>query len=56
MPASRCTKARYRTNLDAKIALAKVGARRDNSHEESRTYYCDECKAYHLSSKPKRRR
>jgi hypothetical protein len=45
-----CTKKRFRRAIDVKIILAFKGERRN----EVRYYWCAECGAYHLTSKPKR--
>ncbi len=47
----RCVKVRFRTELDAKIALAAV-LRRDKG--EKRIYRCPRCKGWHLTSQEKR--
>ncbi|PLS30865.1 DNA mismatch endonuclease Vsr [Bifidobacterium margollesii] len=54
-----CGKVRFKTELDAKIALA--GARRQRrgparQKDEQRYYRCPECHGYHLTSKPYRGR
>ena len=46
-----CHKVRYRTRLDAKIALASTQQSRNSKREESRVYWCQECKSLHLTSK-----
>jgi len=49
-------KARWADELDAKIALASVHAR-DSSRRitaEQRSYRCQFCKGWHLTSKPLR--
>jgi hypothetical protein len=50
----KCAKVRYRNNLDARIALAKLRAQDKSGHTERRAYRCPECKAWHLTSKGKR--
>lgn len=53
---NRCAKVRYRTELDAKIALANT-QHRDNpkrAKTEKRAYWCHICHAYHLTSKGRR--
>lgn len=54
----RCAKTRYRTRIDALIALARI-QRRDNpkrSKTETRPYRCGRCHGWHLTSKPYRPR
>lgn len=52
---TRCGKRRYRTELEAKIALAGVQRRRETRHdtgkEERRYYRCPACAGYHLTAK-----
>lgn len=47
-----CRKIRYRTELDAKIALAdtQMKALRKNKRTECRAYRCPDCHAFHLTS------
>ena len=52
----KCNKVKYRTEVDAKIALAKVRWQ-DKPHRDSmeqRVYRCHICKKFHLTSKPLR--
>jgi hypothetical protein len=50
-----CQKQRLRRKLDAKIALAKTRrGDRNSCREEQRYYWCIHCRAYHLTSEPKR--
>lgn len=45
-------KVRFRTELDAKIALANIKRKRHRrAYEERRCYYCVRCKAWHLTHK-----
>lgn len=44
-------KARYKDELDAKIALASTQRSRTKSHQESRVYKCPFCRGWHLTSK-----
>lgn len=52
----KCTKRRYRTELDAKIALASTarkaatGRKQHDNRDECRTYRCPVCKGWHLTS------
>lgn len=51
-----CGKRRYRDELAAKLALATV-QRQDKTKRpktEARVYRCDQCKAWHLTSKETR--
>jgi hypothetical protein len=48
---SRCRKVPYRTKLDAKIALSRTYLSQKSKREERRIYWCQEHKAYHLTSK-----
>nr|WP_243394815.1 hypothetical protein [Bifidobacterium imperatoris] len=53
---SACGKARFRTELDAKIALASVQRQRRGrvrDKDEKRYYLCPQCHGYHLTSKPR---
>jgi hypothetical protein len=52
---ARCTKWRYRTRVDALLALARI-QRRDSSgreKQEQRAYHCSRCFGWHLTSRPK---
>jgi hypothetical protein len=47
-----CTKRRYRSEIDAMIALSNAGNRHDGrAKTESRAYRCPDCKGWHLTSK-----
>ena len=50
-----CRKYRFKTELDAKIALVKAYYKRhiknNKKRNEIRYYWCSECRAYHLTSK-----
>lgn len=49
-----CSKFGYRDEIAAKLALAKV-RHKDSSRRpktEARTYRCDRCHRWHLTSKP----
>lgn len=53
-----CTdKVRYRTKLDAKIALANTSLRKRTraGKDESRPYKCEHCFGWHLTSWTSRR-
>lgn len=44
----------FPTELDAKIALSKIKEKRHKRpYEERRFYYCEKCKAWHLTHKAK---
>lgn len=46
-----CDKVRYRTKLDAKIALVKVQIKRDAETRHERSIYrCPSCLGWHLTS------
>lgn len=48
---SRCEKRRYDA-LGAMLALTKIRGRRKGTYTEKRKYWCEQCKAYHLTSQP----
>ncbi len=45
-------KIRYRTHLDAKLALLRTSRNQDSRRpkDESRTYACPECRGWHLTA------
>lgn len=45
-----CAKKKFRRKIDVKLILAFKSDRRN----ECRYYWCPECKAYHLTSQPRR--
>lgn len=45
-----CQKIRYYTRLDAKIALASTHRSKSPKRNERRIYWCQECRALHLTS------
>lgn len=52
-----CPKIRYRTRLDAQLALARcaLGESRGNARrQEVRTYRCPRCGGWHLTSMERR--
>lgn len=54
MRTSRCAKSgkvRYRTLLDAKIALADTHRNPKSKRDEKRYYRCPYCDGWHLTSK-----
>jgi len=51
MGAKKCSKRRYRSKLDAKIALASTQAGHSSRREECRFYRCPSCFGWHLTSK-----
>lgn len=54
---TRCAKRRFRTHLDAKIALARSGGKQDRGNQrraERRAYHCELCHAWHLTSQEER--
>lgn len=46
-----CTKKRW-TKLEAQIKLAGIRPKKKKHRRESRMYYCHQCRAYHLTSRP----
>lgn len=48
---AKCPKVRYRSKLDAKIALSRTQQSRASKREEARVYHCPNCKGWHLTSK-----
>ena len=54
----KCAKVRYRTEIDAKIALSNTaytaGQRSDEKRKEARVYRCPKCAGWHLTSEPKK--
>lgn len=48
-------KRRFRSKLDAQMALARIRGRTENeSHDiPTRAYRCPHCKGWHLTSQPK---
>lgn len=51
---SDCAKVRYRTELDAKIALASTNASARKRRGETAYYRCPQCKGWHLTSSGRR--
>jgi hypothetical protein len=47
-------KVRYRTRIDAKIALANTHRKAASTREETRIYFCPNCRGQHLTSRPQR--
>lgn len=54
----KCGKRRYRSSIEAKIALADIHMKDSStrSKQEMRAYYCRACNGWHLTSKPYRAR
>ncbi|MFD6699405.1 MULTISPECIES: hypothetical protein [unclassified Microbacterium] len=50
---TRCTKTRYRDRIAALLVLAQIKNHDKASRpkQEARAYYCDECHAWHLTSR-----
>lgn len=47
-----CTKRKYKDRIAAMFALSQCRARyRKGNRQEKRIYFCDKCKAWHLTSK-----
>lgn len=54
-PIVTCKKQRFKDEIAAKLALAKIGNKnRPGSRAESRAYHCPKCKGWHLTSQSKR--
>lgn len=47
----KCAKVRYRTKLDARIALVFINRKRDRGKAERSAYRCPFCYGWHLTSK-----
>jgi hypothetical protein len=46
-----CGKIKYNSTADAKLAIAKIKHRRQHTQRlEHKFYWCNRCKAYHLTS------
>jgi hypothetical protein len=56
----RCAKVRFRTKLDARIALGLMPDVRWNGsgkpRQQSRAYFCPQCRGYHLTSRARQRK
>jgi len=56
----RCAKVRFRTSLDARIALGLMPDTRRNGSgklkQQSRAYFCPSCHGYHLTSQSRQRK
>lgn len=48
-------KVRFRNKLDAKIAMASTQRAKGSNREENRTYRCEMCHGWHLTSQKRRR-
>lgn len=48
-----CNKKKYNDKLSAMIALASCLSKHYKKRLETRYYWCDECKAYHLMKQRK---
>ena len=53
MQNTKCTKIKYRDKLSAMIALASCTSKHNKKRLETRFYWCDKCKAYHLTKNNK---
>ncbi len=49
-----CRKVKYRSKLEAMLALASCISKNSKKRLETRYYWCCECNAYHLTKKPKK--
>lgn len=45
-----CNKRRYKTRLDALLGLSRCDGSRNGGREETRSYKCDRCNGWHLTS------
>lgn len=48
-----CGKVKYKDKLAAMVALVRCKGKHNNAwkRQEKRVYYCNECKAWHLTKK-----
>lgn len=46
-----CTKRRYKDKLSAMIALSSCLSSGSKKRKETRYYWCDQCKVYHLTKR-----
>lgn len=49
-----CKKKKYKDKLSVMIALANCQSKGNSKRMETRYYWCEECKAYHLTKMPRR--
>jgi len=52
---SGCAKTRYRDEIAAKLALAKLARQGKQGHDECRAYRCEKCAGWHLTSQKRAR-
>ena len=55
---TRCRKRRFRTRIDAQMALLRTQAKADRGHprrHERRYYRCPHCAGWHLTSRERSR-
>lgn len=51
-----CRKIRFRTELEAKIALPRSQFKQSSKREECRVYRCPNCHGWHMTSRGRRRK
>ena len=51
-----CEKAKFRTKADAVKRVKEINSLGDEYRRPKRVYKCPICRAYHLTSKPKRKK
>lgn len=56
MKGRKCVKIRYRDEIAAKLALAKLGRQDKPGHTEARAYPCPACRGWHLTSQKRGKR
>ena len=49
-----CKKTKYRDRIAAAVALADTNRARSGRRNETRVYYCQSCKGWHLTSQSKK--
>lgn len=49
-----CHKYRFRDEIAAQLAIAKSRMKNNKKRREERHYYCESCKAWHITSTPKK--
>lgn len=54
--ATTCRKLRYRDEIAANLALATLQRQGKTGHHETRTYRCEKCRGWHLTSKRRGKR